>query len=347
MKERRIINREYFSVGKKSGKNDDDIYIGENFVAVIDGVAHKSDFKINGEDVNISKIITEAIRKIDRPNAPVYAKTLEFEEFIRYINLYIKKYLERYGLSKLVGKLEATGVIYSKYHNQIWLVGDCKAIYDGKTVEKPLKSDELYIDIRIEIIKALLNNGYSVEQLINKDISKEIIAHPEKLTDYIQNPDDIKRIQLFREARIKRALLECGFSEEEIKEGDLISKYYNPRDLQAYVKNNPNVNGFGYAIINGVYTETKNCKVVNLPKDVQEIKLSSDGFLVDALKEDIGYAVRHKRNIVRRDPLSIKDNAETHSANIYSQKAPILTIDDASAIIIRIKQIDIEECERG
>lgn len=349
MKERKIINVESVSVGKRAEKNEDSMYIGKNFVAVIDGVAHKSEIKINGKITNISEIITEAIKKIDRLNAPVYAKTLEFEEFVKYINLYIKKYLSQNGFTELVGKLEATGVIYSRYYNQIWLVGDCKAIYDGKAVENPLEVDRLYIDIRRKIIEALLHNGYTEEQLMNKDISKEIIANPEKITDYIKNPEDIKQIQLFREERIKRALSECGFSEEEIKADNLIQKYYNPRDLQSYVKNNPNVNEFGYAIFNGIYTETKNCKVVNLPSDVTEIKLFSDGFLVEDLKEGAGYAIRHKRSMAKEDPLSIKDNAETHSATIYSAKAPILSIDDASAVIIRIKeakQLEREESER-
>ena len=96
--ERRIINKESFSEGKKEGHNDDAIYIGENFAAVIDGVSHKSSVMVDGEKVKIAGIIVSAIKKIDSEEAPGYAKTLTFKECLRFINMYIKKYLQKNNL---------------------------------------------------------------------------------------------------------------------------------------------------------------------------------------------------------------------------------------------------------
>lgn len=350
--QRRIVNKESFSAGKNQGKNDDNIYVGKDFAAVIDGVSNKSSILVNGKTLKLSHIITEAIRKMDRPGAPVYAKTLSFEEWVKFINLYIKEYLQRHGVGEVAGKIEATGVVYSRFHNQIWIVGDCRAIYDGTVVENPLKTDEVVVDIRTNLIEGLLREGYTQEQLMRNDISKSIIKHPKLISKYIKDAKIIEELEEYRTQRIKKALLEGGFSEEEIEEQDLIQKYYNPRDLQKLAKNNPNIGSLGYAIFNGQNTETRNCKVVTLPKDVRTIKLFSDGFPIDALNNDkgIGYAVRTIRRRAKADKLSIRTNPATHVAARYSKNPNRLeeyAIDDASAVIIEIVRDEKETGERG
>lgn len=350
--EKKIINKESFSSGKKQGKNDDAIYVGKNFAAVIDGVSHKSSVLVDGKKVKIAEIITEAIKKMDRPEAPVYAKTLSFEECVEFINLYIKEYLQRYGMADQVGKMEATGVIYSNFHNQIWIVGDCRAIYDGNIVQNPLKIDEVYVDIRKSLIEALKEEGYTEKELIENDISRDIIKQPELLSQYIKSSQLRAKVEEYRVQRINQALFECGFSPEEIEEQGLIQKYYNPRDLQKVLKNNPNMGSFGYAVFNGENTEIKNCKVEKLPENVRTIKMFSDGFPIDALDgdKDIGHAVRtiHKRASI--DRLSTKINPATHMSVRYSKspkREEEYAIDDASAVIIEIAREEREADGRG
>ena len=350
--QRRIVNIESFSAGKEQGRNDDSIYIGKDFAAVIDGVSDKSSVLIKGRKVKIAEIITEAISKLDRLEAPEYAKTLSFDKWVDLINLYIKVYLQRNGVGEEVGNLEATGVIYSKYNNQIWLVGDCRAIYDGEVVQNPLKTDEVVVDIRKKIIEGLLKSGYTQEQLMKEDVSKSIIIKPELLSKHIKNPIIIEGIEKYRTERIKKALLEGGFSEEEIEEQNLIQKYYNPRDLQKLAKNNPNIGSLGYSVFNGENTEIKNCKIVTLPNDVRTIKLFSDGFPIDALNndKDIGYAVRTIRKRAENDLLSINTNPATHVSVRYSKnpnRIEEFAIDDASAVIIEIVRDEKETGERG
>lgn len=337
---RTIINKESFSAGKKEGHNDDAIYIGTNFAAVIDGVSHKSEIVVEGKSIKIAEIITNALRKIDSPDSPAYAKTLTFEEIVIFINMYISDYLQKYGLQDQIGELEATGVIYSKHHNQLWLVGDCKAMYDGITVENRLKIDEVYSDIRKTLIKALLQEGYTQEELLEHDYSKDIIKNPELLSMYIKSDDVRDKIEEYWHKAIKTALRGCGFSEEEIEDKDLVKKFLNPRELQKDLKNNAKRKDFGYAIFNGKYTEIQNCKVVDLPDDVKTIKLCSDGFRIEELVGDIAQAVRKRRKTTEKDLLSIAENQGTHASVKYSQKEgriPSFAIDDASAIIIEIK----------
>lgn len=346
MEERRIKNVESTSIGKITGKNDDDIYIGNNFVAVIDGVSSKSKIESGEKNITISHIITEAIKKIDRPTAPEYAKTLEMEEFIQYINMYIKRYCEeiKYPLSQ--NPLEATGAIYSKYRNQIWIVGDCRAVYDDNVIENELKIDEVYMKIRAEIIRTLLELGYTEQELFSKDIAKEIIENNEKIKEYIKDEKEGNRIISYMQDVMMQTLLNCGFSIEDIREQKLLEKYCNPKKLQQYLKNNPNVGEFGYSVFNGINTETKNCVKKDLPQDVKRIILSSDGIPLNILEKskDVGQMIRRIRRLAKNDLLSINENKAVRNATLQIDKN--YALDDASAIIIEIEYINERDEER-
>lgn len=348
MKERKIRNVESTSVGKTTMHNDDGIYIGENFVAVFDGVSTKSTVEVNGEKVKIANIIVEALGKIDRPSAPAYAKTLNFEEFVEYINMYIRKYCENKNISLQKTPLESTGAIYSKYHNQIWIVGDCRAIYDGEIITNELEIDQVYTNLRVKIINDLLNSGYTKEQLMEDDISKKIIANPHEISQYISDEKLATEISNYISSTMHRTLLECGFTEEDIKNQNLLEKYNNPRELQQYLKNNPNVAKYGYGVFNGINTATENCICQKLPEGVRNIKLFSDGFPVEALNNnaDLGYAIRKIRRLANTDPLSIKENKAVKPAVRQSHRDNKLAIDDASAVNIAIEYVEERDDER-
>lgn len=344
---RRIVNFETVSVDKKNGQNNDGIYVGENFVAVVDGVSNNSNININGKHIEIADIITGAIRKIDRPDAPGYAKTLKFEEFVQYVNLYIKKYCEKINYPLDEKPLEATAAIYSKYYNQIWIVGDCRAICDGKTIQNELKIDEVFTELRIQLTDLLLQEGYTEEELIGgSNLEREILKKPELIFEYVN--DKKKATQFIQDVRnvMFRTLVECGFSEEDIIKQNLLKKYYTPTELQKYLKNNPNVEGgYGYSVLNGKYTEMKNCRCENLPDNVKQIKLSSDGISIDTLNtsKDLGQVIRTIRRHAESDKLSIGENRTLKSAFKQSIRFPYYSIDDASAITFRIERKTLEE----
>ncbi len=348
MVKRVIRNVESTSVGKTTGHNDDDIYIGENFAAVIDGVSNKSSIVVNGKRIKVANIVTEALRKIDKKTAPEYAKTLTVEELLAYINMYIRKYCENIGITITEHLLEATGAIYSKYHNQIWVIGDCGAVYDGKVISNELKIDYVYASLRVDIIRELLQVGYTVEGLIQNDISKEIINDPQSITQYISDTEIANRIVNHIETTMYRTLLECGFSKEDIEDQGLLKKYYTPRELQEYLKNNVSVGKYGYSVFNGIRTPVENCRVETLPEDVKNIRLSSDGFPIKVLKEsrDLGQAIRSIRRLASKDPLSIGENMSVRPALRQSRRDNVLAIDDASAVVINIEYEKERDDER-
>ena len=339
MRGRKIRLIESTSIGKKAGQNDDDIYVGENFAAVIDGVSSKSTIEADGKKIKIAEIITEALRKIDRPTAPVYAKTLEFSEFVKYINMYISKYCQMIQHDLNNNPLEATGVFYSKYHNQIWLVGDCRAIYDGNEITNDLKIDEVYAEIRAEIVKTLLRLGYKQEELFSSSIEKKMIVEPETISQYIQNENEAERIRQYIQDTMHRTLRECGFSEEDISSQSLLEKYPNPKILQQYLKNNPNAGEYGYSVFNGISTELRNCIVKDLPSNVKRITLSSDGVPINILRKskNMGQTIRGVRRLAKKDPLSINENRGVKNAMLQSRRSSHLAFDDFSSICIEVE----------
>lgn len=348
--DRKILNFETVSVGKKNDQNNDGVYVGENFVAVIDGVSNNSKVDINGKHIEIADIITGAISKIDRPDAPGYAKTLEFEEFVQYINLYIKKYCEKLNYPLDEKPLEATGAIYSKYYNQIWLIGDCRAICDGKTIQNELKIDEVFIKLRIELTNLLLQEGYAEEELIGgSEKERAILKKPELIFEYINDKEKATQFLQYMKDTMFETLLECGFSEDDIIKQNLLEKYYTPTELQKYLKNNPNAKGgYGYSVFNGKYTEIKNCKCENLSDNVKYIKLSSDGIVIDTLNKskDLGEVIRNIRRQAESDKLSIGKNRTLKSAFKQSIRFPYYSIDDATAVSFRVERKTLEEMSK-
>ena len=61
---RKIIHKESISTGKYQGKNDDDIFVGQDYAAVIDGVSHRSTLSTDKGEVKIAHIIKNAMFNI-------------------------------------------------------------------------------------------------------------------------------------------------------------------------------------------------------------------------------------------------------------------------------------------
>jgi hypothetical protein len=321
------------SFGKKGLENNDAIYAGTNYSAVIDGVSHKSQIVSRSKKIEIAELIVEAIRNLDKSNAPAYAKKLSFPEFVRYINGYISSFYNKYNMSQ---ELEATAVIYSRYLNQIWLIGDCRAICDERVIENPLVIDSVYSEMRKLVIEVLLSEGYDASSISDVDISKKIVEDIDKIRQYIKDVEKAARLYGQLKSIMQNALLDAGFTKGQIVQEELFEKYKNPKKLQEYAKNNPNAGILGYAVFNGRYTEVRNCKVVKLPANIKNITLASDGFPTEVLKgRSIAKAVRAERKQSAENMLGL---GYTRVAFPYKERQGriIYNMDDTSALIFSI-----------
>lgn len=165
---------------------EDGICVTENFIAVIDGVSSQSEFRYNNKKLGkiICDILLEAIPKLDTK--------LDCYQSIDFLNNYILDFYKKHGIFEKIyndaaNQPSASVIMYSKKANQIWLIGDCMALYGDTIVENKLEVDELYTKIRVMTIEYLLATGYTEEQLLESDIAKKFVQNLSKRQPYIRN----------------------------------------------------------------------------------------------------------------------------------------------------------------
>lgn len=178
---------EKFLMGKYGDDNlcEDAICVSNNFIAIIDGVTSHSNFRYNNKKLGkvISEILMEAIPKID--------EKFNCYQAIDFLNDYIIDFYKKHGIFNEIcddaaNQPAASVIIYSKYYRQIWLIGDCMALYGNNILENDLEVDKLYTKIRIMTIEYLLETGYTEEQLLEDDVSKKF-NNLSKRQPYIRN----------------------------------------------------------------------------------------------------------------------------------------------------------------
>ena len=68
-----------------------------------------------------------------------------------------------------------SAVIYSRFHHEVWFVGDCQARWHDKTYHFEKKVDTILTDIRCQAIRYYLNHGYTEENIRQNDKGRAFI----------------------------------------------------------------------------------------------------------------------------------------------------------------------------
>ncbi len=165
---------------------EDGICVTNDFIVLIDGVSSLSKFKYQGKKLGrtIRDILLEAIPKLD--------SNFDCYQAIDFLNNYI---IDFYKQNDIYDKIfddpanqpAASVIMYSKKYNQIWLIGDCMALYGNTLLEYKLEVDEMYTKIRKMIIEYCLETGYTEEDLLEDDISKKFMNELSARQPYIRN----------------------------------------------------------------------------------------------------------------------------------------------------------------
>lgn len=179
---------EQFIKGKYNAPDlcEDAICVTDDFVAVIDGVSSQSDFRFEDKKLGkiISDILVEAIPKLDC--------TMNCYETIDFLNNHIiNVYKEKNIYEKIVddaaNQPSASVIMYSKKYRQIWLIGDCMALYGDEILTNELEVDALYTKIRIMTLQYFLETGYTEEELLKNDLAKKFVQNLSKNQPYLRN----------------------------------------------------------------------------------------------------------------------------------------------------------------
>ena len=155
-------------IGKKSQEAcEDGMVVTDDFIAVIDGSTSKTPKHLNPDMKNgryAMMLISEYIREELKVDASV-------DDFCQGVTAYIyNKVYEKLGVEErlkehLEERLTASAILYSRTRNEVWMVGDCQAIIDGKLYENGKPYEQEIARKRVELIEQGLSPAEARKQI--------------------------------------------------------------------------------------------------------------------------------------------------------------------------------------
>jgi len=155
-------------VGKKSQECcEDGMVVTDDFIAVIDGSTSKTPKHLNPDMKNgryAMMLISEYIREELKADASV-------DDFCQGVTAYIyNKVYEKLGMEERLKehpeeRLTASAILYSRTRNEVWMVGDCQAIIDGKLYENGKPYEQEIARKRVELIEQGLSPAEARKQI--------------------------------------------------------------------------------------------------------------------------------------------------------------------------------------
>ncbi len=143
-------------IGKKSQEAcEDGLVVTDDFIAVIDGSTSKTPHHLNPNMKNgryAMMLISEYIREKLKAEASV-------DDFCQGVTAYIyNKVYEKLGVGEQMElhpeeRLTASAILYSKARREVWMVGDCQAIIDGRLYENGKPYEQEIAEKRAALIK--------------------------------------------------------------------------------------------------------------------------------------------------------------------------------------------------
>ena len=155
-------------IGKKSPEAcEDGKVVTDDFIAVIDGSTSKTPKHLNPDMKNgryAMMLISEYIREELKAEASV-------DDFCQGVTAYIyNKVYEKLGVEERLKehpeeRLTASAILYSRTRNEVWMVGDCQAIIDGKLYENGKPYEQEIARKRVELIEQGLSPAEARKQI--------------------------------------------------------------------------------------------------------------------------------------------------------------------------------------
>lgn len=155
-------------IGKKSPEAcEDGMVVTDDFIAVIDGSTSKTPKHLNPDMKNgryAMMLISEYIREELKADASV-------DDFCQGVTAYIyNKVYEKLGVEERLKehpeeRLTASAILYSRTRNEVWMVGDCQVIIDGKLYENGKPYEEKIARKRVELIEQGLSPAEARKQI--------------------------------------------------------------------------------------------------------------------------------------------------------------------------------------
>ena len=173
----KIVEKFTKSKTKDERTNEDGIYLGENFVVVVDGTTSKTDFSSNGRTSGqvARDIILETMSSFNG------------DEDSHKVVKEIQRKMHDFSVTNKIDHLSASAVIYSCSRKEIWSIGDCQYSINGCVEQNIKEVDIVFSKVRSIAIYALQEAGYKEEELRKRDLAREYLMPFLKLQLSLEN----------------------------------------------------------------------------------------------------------------------------------------------------------------
>lgn len=153
---------------------EDGIFVGKNFVAVIDGATSTTKRKFEGKTTaQVAKdVLLGAL-------ADLPADCTGQDGVIRLDNAITDWYRENNVYDSMRDnpseRCFASAIIFSRQKRQLWMVGECQALVDGEHITNEKFVDQLFANVRTFYLEAELLKGKTVEELRENDTGRAYV----------------------------------------------------------------------------------------------------------------------------------------------------------------------------
>lgn len=175
-------------IGKKSLDTcEDGIVVTNNHIAVIDGSTSKTTRRIN-PSISNGQFATMQIQDIvSKMSADITLET--------FCKLVTERLADTPSLSP-EKRPAASAAIYSRFHQQVWLIGDCQCMADGVLYENEKPAEALNAAKRSRFIHQLFNysgESYTPESRLTKKLQQLDMGRNYIIDDIIKSMQGANR----------------------------------------------------------------------------------------------------------------------------------------------------------
>lgn len=165
-------------------RNEDSIFLNDDFCAVFDGATSKTSNTLMGKSSGrlTVELITDYMNLLKWDADGVTA--------IHGIQAMLCQYSAENHLQENGIYLCASGLIYSRTRHELWAVGDCQYAINGKVTKYNKLVDTLLSDLRAFAIHCMLLEGKKESDFLQRDEARSLMMGFLRKQRIMENADD-------------------------------------------------------------------------------------------------------------------------------------------------------------
>lgn len=183
-----IIEEKHIKGKRNQEECEDGIEVNDRHAVVIDGSTSKSATRVRA-DISNGQYCMELVREY----ASTMPEDIDADAFGLGVTAYVRSRYEAHGVDvrrlslNPTERMTASAVVYSAFHRQVWMFGDCQCIVNGRLYENPKPQEEALALKRASYLRAALRDGLRAEDVEVKDPGREFIIEELKVSCLGQN----------------------------------------------------------------------------------------------------------------------------------------------------------------